>query len=108
MKKKKTSFHMREVANQIRTDEGRGRACHPNRPNNSERWNFCFSLQLSVFSGLSLSFPPPGGRQVVTFSLPPTSCLASENAAAVGWEDKGVLQRGAQKTQIPSFSSPWS
>lgn len=87
--------------------EGRGRARHHNnKPKNSERWNFCFSFQLSFFSVLSLSFPRPGGRQVVTFSLPPTSCLALENPAAMGWEN-GVPQRGAQKTQIPSFSFTW-
>lgn len=64
---------------------------------------FVFSFHLSFFSVLSLSFPPPGGKQVVTFSLPPTSCLALGNAAAMGWEINVVPQRGAQKIQIPSF-----
>lgn len=58
---------------------------------------FCFSFHMSFFSVLSLSFPPPGGRQVVTFSLPPTRCLALENVAAMGWlinvVPRGVLKR---------------
>lgn len=79
--------------------KGGGAHHHDNKPNNSERWIFWgFSFHLSFFSVLSLSSLPPGRRQVVTFSLPPTSCLAFGSTAAMGWEENGVPQKGAQKT----------
>lgn len=109
-KKKKSLLHMGKAANQdnrlMGTDEGEPRH-HNNKLNDSERRNFCVSFHLPFFSIPSLSFPAPGGRQLVSFSLPPTSCLV--------W---GVqLLREGRRTGLPErcsedsdsvFLPPWS
>lgn len=57
-KRKKYHCHMGKAANKDNrlrgTDEG-GAHHHNNKPNNSERWNFCFCFHLSFFLVLSLS-----------------------------------------------------
>lgn len=76
---------------------GGGSHHHNNKPNNSERWNFCVFFSPVILLSTVTLCPPPGGRQVVTFLLPPTSCLALGNAAAIRWEINVVPQRGVRR-----------
>jgi hypothetical protein len=86
----------------------RGPCHYSNKPNDSERWVIYFSFHLSLFSVLSLSLSVPGGRQVVTFSLPPTSCLDFGDCGCYGIGGEWGTQRGAQKTQSQSQLFPFS
>ena len=66
---------------------------------------FLFFFSPVILPG-TVTLLAPVGRQVVSSSLPPASCLALGSAAAKGRGENGVSQRGAQETQVLSFPLP--